>query len=97
MCGREFADTVPLEPLPLPLQTPTSVDKEVAPSSTKTFTVQVEWSGYSRGYTVYEVEASSEEEAKENYYEGEQISREVVRDDTEAQDVSIVAPSNKAA
>lgn len=97
MCGREFADTVPLEPLPLPLQTPTSVDKEVAPSSTKTFTVQVEWSGYSRGYTVYEVEAFSEEDAKENYYEGKQISREVVRDDTERNEVHIINADSEAA
>ena len=57
---------------------------------TKKFKVQVEWSGYSRGYSVYEVEAESEEEALECYYEGNQIERNVVRDDTEAQEKNII-------
>jgi cell pole-organizing protein PopZ len=56
----------------------------------KKFKVQVEWSGYSRGYSVYEVEAESEEEALECYYEGNQIERNVVRDDTEAQEKNII-------
>jgi hypothetical protein len=59
-------------------------------SVTKTFKVQVEWSGYSRGYSVYEVEAESEEQAKEMYYEGNRIEREVVRDDTETAEVNII-------
>lgn len=56
----------------------------------KKFKVQVEWSGYSRGYSVYEVEAENEEEALECYYEGNQIERNVVRDDTEAQEKNII-------
>ena len=56
----------------------------------KKFKVQVEWSGYSRGYSVYEVEAESEEEALECYYEGNQIERNVVRDDTEEQEKNII-------
>lgn len=56
----------------------------------KKFKVQVEWSGYSRGYTVYEVEADSEEAALENYYEGNQLEHNVVRDDTEAQEKNII-------
>lgn len=56
----------------------------------KKFKVQVEWSGYSRGYSVYEVEAESEEEALECYYEGNQIECNVVRDDTEVQEKNII-------
>lgn len=47
------------------------------------FLVTRDWSGYSRGYTTYEVEAESAEEARDNYYSGEQVEHEVVRDDTE--------------
>lgn len=56
----------------------------------KMFQVQVEWSGYSRGYSVYEVEAENEEEALECYYEGNQLERCVVRDDTEVQEKNII-------
>lgn len=54
-----------------------------------TYIVNVDWSGYSRGVAAYRVEADSEEEARERYYEGEELFREVVRDDTES-DVSEV-------
>lgn len=49
----------------------------------KKYKVAVNWSGYSRGYSVYEIEAESEEEAIENCWDGERIEHEVVRDDTE--------------
>ncbi len=85
-----------------PLKSSNSVTSRLAKTfadvpSTKKFTVQVEWSGYSRGYTVYEVEAFSEEDAKENYYEGNEISREVVRDDTERNEVNIINADSEAA
>ncbi len=48
------------------------------------YRVQREWSGYSRGYDVYEVEASSEEEAKDiALWSGDLIETVTVRDDTE--------------
>jgi hypothetical protein len=47
------------------------------------FKVTTQWSGYSRGYSVNLVEAKTAEEAKELWYEGEEIERTVVRDDTE--------------
>jgi len=47
------------------------------------FLVSVEWSGYSRGYSVYEVEAECAKEAEDNYYSGVQTEHEVIRDDTE--------------
>ena len=47
------------------------------------YRVTIPWSGYSRGFTVYIVDAKNEEEAKELVYEGEMIYHEVVRDDTE--------------
>jgi hypothetical protein len=58
----------------------------------KTYDVEVEWSGYSRGYSVYRVTARSEKEAKNEWYNGERIAHGVVRDDTDAEvgDVSIV-------
>lgn len=55
-----------------------------------TYIVNVDWSGYSRGVTTYSVEADSEEEARDNYYlYGEEISHEVIRDDTEKDDVEV--------
>lgn len=59
-------------------------------SETGVFKVRVEWSGYSRGYSVYEVEAGTEEEAKEIYTEGNEIARVTVRDDTESEEVTII-------
>ena len=97
-CGREFTNNEPLQELPTANKEPEcsgiceTENKCDAPvcNKTKTFKVRVEWSGYSRGYSVYEVEADSKEEALENYYEGNQIEREVVRDDTEAQEKNII-------
>ena len=47
------------------------------------YVVKVSWSGYSRGYATYEVYADDEDEAKKYYYEGVEVERVVVRDDTE--------------
>ncbi|KKL78114.1 hypothetical protein LCGC14_2028090 [marine sediment metagenome] len=47
------------------------------------FKIKTEWSGYSRGTSIYIVEADNEAEAKELWYRGERIQHEVVRDDTE--------------
>ena len=48
-----------------------------------------EWSSYSRGYVVVIVEADSESEAQEliEDYEGEVVSRTVIREDTEGGEV----------
>ncbi len=54
----------------------------------KTYDVQVEWSGYSRGYSVYRIKAKSAAEAQENWWDGEQITHETIRDDTEHQEIS---------
>ncbi|AUR93176.1 coil containing protein [Vibrio phage 1.184.A._10N.286.49.A5] len=61
-----------------------------ASTTAKKYQVRVEWSGYSRGYSVYEVEAESEDEAKEICYEGDKLEHVVVRDDTESQEVNII-------
>lgn len=53
----------------------------------KKFRVKFDWSGYSRGYSVYEVEAETAEEAKETFYDGKKVEHEVVRDDTERDDM----------
>ena len=48
--------------------------------------VTVEWSGYSRGYKVLSVEAKSKEDALESIKDFEwddEVSRGVVRDDTD--------------
>jgi len=47
------------------------------------FKIEIGWSGYSRGITIYEVEAEDEEHASEIWDEGEKTSHYVVRDDTE--------------
>jgi len=50
------------------------------------YTGQIEWSGYSRGTMVVEVEADSEEEAIDrikNYDWDYEVQRDTVRDDTE--------------
>jgi len=49
------------------------------------YEVNVEWAGYSRGGAIYVVEAENEEEAKEIYDTGEEISRHTARDDTESE------------
>ena len=48
-----------------------------------------EWSGYSRGFDIVIVEADSESEAQEliEDYEGEVVSRTVIREDTEGGEV----------
>lgn len=62
----------------------------------KKYHVEVDWSGYSRGYSVYEVYADSAEEAEDMYYEGERIEHDVVRDDTEKEGVlATLAEENK--
>ena len=53
------------------------------------YKVQVEWSGYSRGYSLYEVEANSKEEAEELYWESEPYHVVTIRDDTEDGDVTV--------
>ena len=56
------------------------------------FQVIVEWSGYSRGTKVLEVEAENEADARENFWGGKLINRTVIRDDTEDGDVLDVKP-----
>lgn len=46
------------------------------------FEVTVPYSGYIRGYRTYLVEAETEEEALKDYWSGELINDNVVRDDT---------------
>lgn len=53
------------------------------------FEVTQEWSGYSRGLTVYEVEASSEEEARKAWWSGKEIFSETIRDDTETDEITV--------
>ena len=47
------------------------------------YNVIVNWQGYSRGETIYQVEADSEEDAMDNYYSGVEVDHFTVRDDTE--------------
>lgn len=54
----------------------------------KRFKVKTEWSGYSRGYSIYIVEAKDEEEAKDTYYEFEENST-TIRDDTENEIIEV--------
>ena len=51
----------------------------------KKFKVEIDWSGYSRGCSVYEVEAETQEEAEELWDEGEKITDVTVRDDRESE------------
>lgn len=53
------------------------------------YIVRTEFSGYSRGDAYHIVEADSEAEAMENWYEGTESDRMVVRDDTEHEPVSV--------
>jgi hypothetical protein len=54
------------------------------------YQVTVDWSGYSRGCSIWEVEAESEDDARENWYCGEEIERDTIRDDTEGEVSEIV-------
>lgn len=47
------------------------------------YRVEVDWEGYSRGFSEYIIEADSIEEAKDNFWAGEKVFSETVRDDTE--------------
>lgn len=51
------------------------------------YTIETEWSGYSRGYAIYEVEAKSKEDAREvfEYDGGTLLEEETVRDDTNSE------------
>ena len=51
----------------------------------KTYKVETTWSGYCRGMAAYSVKAESPEEAKRYWYEGEEIYKEIIRDDTESE------------
>ena len=53
-----------------------------------TYRVEVEVSGYCRGYQVWLIEADSEEEAKDSFWAGEFISEEIILDDREGEVVS---------
>jgi len=53
------------------------------------YKVEYKWSGYSRGYATVIVEAESEDEARGNWWWGEEVDREVIRDDTECDHDSI--------
>jgi hypothetical protein len=49
------------------------------------YEVIVDWSGYSRGYTTYVVEADNKQDAKDKVSDGEVSgTRHIVRDDTES-------------
>ena len=60
------------------------------------YEVKCQWSGYSRGVSIYIVEAESEEEARELWYEGDRAYHKVVRDDTEVE-IESVAEFKEAA
>ena len=53
----------------------------------KEYTVVRDYQGYVRGSVTYTVMAESEEEARQNWYSGEEVSNDIVRDDTETTDV----------
>jgi hypothetical protein len=55
----------------------------------KEYIVTRDYSGYVRGYATYRVLASSKEEALENWYDGTELSNEIVRDDTETYNISV--------
>lgn len=44
----------------------------------KKYLVYVEWSSYSRGSSVYAVDAENEEEAREFYYKGDETSKNTI-------------------
>lgn len=49
------------------------------------FKVDIVWSGYCRGIASYEVEAMDKDEAAENWWDGKEINRETIRDDTDSE------------
>lgn len=51
----------------------------------KKYEVVVSYSGYSRGTQIWKVEAESEEEAKESYWDGQCVHDVTVRDDREGE------------
>lgn len=53
------------------------------------FIVKTEWSGYCRGQAAYLVEAESEEQARDIFYEGEELYKDIIRDDTESEILSV--------
>lgn len=53
----------------------------------KEYTVVRDYQGYVRGSITYKVLAESEEEALQNWYSGEEVHNNIVRDDTETTDV----------
>lgn len=55
----------------------------------KDYLVVTKWEGYSRGHATYSISADSPEEARELYYDGDEIDRSVVRDDTEEEVESV--------
>lgn len=55
----------------------------------KRYRVTTEWSVYSRGNAVYEVEAENEEDATVDYWDGI-VSKNTVRDDTEDEVIEVV-------
>jgi hypothetical protein len=55
----------------------------------KEYKVVRNYSGYVRGSVTYTVLAKSEEEALRNWYGGEEVSNDIIRDDTETTDVWI--------
>lgn len=61
------------------------------------FTVKVQWSGFSSGFSIYEVKAASELEATEYYRDGKMIDRQVDHDNTKQQSSIIISSASKAA
>lgn len=53
------------------------------------YKVRVDWAGYSRGVATYEVYADSEKDARDSYWDGSLIHRDVVRDDTEDEIIKV--------
>lgn len=69
--------------------------REDASKGKKKYSVLVPWQGYSMGESVWIVEADSEVEAKEYYWEGEEVSRNTHRDDTEVMDKGLIKVERK--
>ena len=93
--ARRIAAAVPAtdsEPKPEPVAAP---EPDPAPQEAY-FDVTVEWSGYSRGRSLYRVMAADASEAADRWAEGELVERTVVRDDTEGE-VFLVEPSDALA
>jgi hypothetical protein len=62
----------------------------------KKYEIEFEWYATSRGVSGYLVEAENEEEARENYYEGELLFSETIREDVNDVDImSIVEVTDK--